>query len=123
MTDTITRYAAWLPYLAPGDHEYLRTQHREVAERYPDEDALSNAFDNYGSWHEMYLRWTLAAVDSEDPALALRQAVAAERGAPEDIGRALLALGRISDEWDACYRPPSQIVGSPYLNTKKGARR
>ncbi len=70
-------------------------------------------------WLERYYRWTCQAMDAEDPAAALAEAVRAERGDPEQIDRALEALDRTSDEWEARYRPPSGIVGEPYIEGRQ----
>jgi hypothetical protein len=103
----IVRYASWLPYLTASDREYARTQHAEVK-------AICAADPSRERWLERYYRWTITAMDAEAPAVALRQAAEAERGDPEQIDRALQALDRTSDEWEARYRPSTGIVGGPY---------
>ncbi len=66
----------------------------------------------------MYLRWTIAAVDAEDPAAALAEAVRAERAEPREIGQALQRLDRTADAWQERYHPSTGIVGQPYMSTK-----
>ncbi len=112
--ETVARFAGWLPYLTAGDREYVRTQRANVA-------GICAEDPTAPPWLEYLCRWTLAALDAEDPASALRDAVATTAGDPDEIGRALIAIDRISDLWEGRYRPRSQIVGGePYpLNSER----
>jgi hypothetical protein len=115
--DVITRYAGWLPYLSADDRQWLHTRHGEVAGLCAPPGAL------YRRPYAIYLRWTLRAMDAEDPAAALAEAVRAERGEPADIGEALQRLDRAAGEWEDRYRPSSQIVGEPYSLQPRAPRR
>jgi hypothetical protein len=100
----IVRYAAWLPYLTADDRDWLRTRHAEVLE----------IGGLYRPGFEMYLRWSFAAAEAQDPAVALAAAVVAERGDPGEIGYAIQKLDRTASEWEDRYRPSTGIVGRPY---------
>jgi hypothetical protein len=104
---TLEAYAGWLSELSERDREYVRTQHAEVA-------ATCAADPNAEPWLEYLYRWTEAALGANDPAAALAGAVAATVGKSEQIGRALEAIEKITNEWEERYRPSSSIVGSPY---------
>lgn len=85
-------YAHWLGFLSERDRAWARTRYAEVVE-------LREAEPDRPEWFELYLGWTVAAIDSENPAAALREAIAAEDADPAEVDRALAALDRTSDEW------------------------
>ena len=101
--DAITRYAGWLPMLSERDLDYARARHAEVVRTLAAEPDRPR-------WLEIYYRWTLAAIDAENPAAALRQAVEAEDGDAE-VCRALAAMDRTSCEsaewWPAHHPSPN----------------
>jgi hypothetical protein len=94
--NTITRYAEWLPRLSDKDRQYAREQHVKVT-------AICAAEPDRPKWLEIFYRWTVAAIDAENPAVALREAVATEPGDPAETCRALAALSRTSREWTDWY--------------------
>jgi hypothetical protein len=103
----LRRYAGWLPYLGAADRDYLHTRRAEVIEMCAEDPARPE-------WLELYYRWTLTALEAQDPAAALAEAVASDRGKPAEVDRALAALSRTADEWEQSYRPTTGIVGTPY---------
>jgi len=104
---TITRYGEWLPYLSEADRAYVKRWHVEVRELCAEDPTRPR-------WVEYLTRWTLAALDAEDPAAALADAVAATAGDPHEINQALAELDKIADRWEARYKPRTKIVGEPY---------
>ena len=90
----IDRYATWLPYPSAADRDRVREEHARVS-------AICAEDPNAPKWITYFYGWTLAAFDSSDPAGVLAGMVAAERGNPEELGRALVAFGKCADEWSA----------------------
>ena len=78
--------------LSESDRDFVRASHAEVVE-------ILDAERDRPVWLELYYRWTLAAIEAEDPAVALREVVASERGDPTEVCRALAAMDRTSWEW------------------------
>jgi hypothetical protein len=104
----LCRFATWLPFLSDGDRQYLRDRYEEVLD-------LCALDPRRPRWILKYYAWTLRAVGSQDPAAALAEAVASDRGPRAEVDRALAALRKTADAWEQRYRPASGIVGAPYL--------
>jgi hypothetical protein len=89
---SLDAYAGWLERLSEKDRQYVRDQHAEVALR-------CAADPSAPVWAAMYFAWTLSAIESENPAAALRQAVESEDSDPAEVCRALAGIDRTSREW------------------------
>ena len=96
LTEVTDRYAGWLELLSDTDRDWVRTRYAEVVE-------LRAAEPDCPAWFEWYLGWTVEAIEAEDTAAALHEAVEAEDGDPVEVARALEAIDRTSDEWSAWW--------------------
>ena len=78
--------------LSERDREYARTRHAEVA-------SICAVDPDAPPWLEIFYRLTILAMDSENPATVLCQAVEAEDSDPAEVCRALAAMERTANEW------------------------
>ena len=92
LTEITDRYAGWLELLSDRDRDWARRRYAEVVEVCEADPARS-------VWFRMYLGWTVKAVEAEDTAAVLLEAVEAEDGDPVEVARALEAIDRTSREW------------------------
>jgi hypothetical protein len=92
VSDVLDDYAYWILRLSERDRQYVRDQQAEVVRTLAIEP-------DRPIWLELYFRWTVVAMDSPDPAAALRRAVEFEVGDPAEVCRALAAIDRTSREW------------------------
>ena len=92
VSELTDRYAGWLELLSDRDRDWARTRYAEVV-------GLCEADPFRSTWFRMYLGWTVEAIEAEDTAAALLDAVEGEDGPVVEVARALEALDRTSDEW------------------------
>ncbi len=90
-------YGEWLADMPDPDWEFVSASHAEVVE-------ICARDPTRPRWLEYLYDWTLAAHDADDPATVLREAVANTDGEPEEIHRAIVAVDKITHEWQARRR-------------------